>query len=78
MIHISWRCGPLCGVLLLMLQKPKFLPLHNLSLYLPLRFCNQALTETVSHKHLARVCFSLVFDLAFTHLNFASQSYINN
>jgi len=28
MIYVSWRCGPICGVLLLMLQKPKLLPLQ--------------------------------------------------
>jgi len=33
MTYVSWRCGVICGVLLLMLQKPKFLPLQIIHLF---------------------------------------------
>jgi len=32
MTYVSWRCGPICGVLLLMLHKPKFLPFQIIRL----------------------------------------------
>jgi len=34
MTYVSWRCGLICGVLLLMLQKPKFLPLQIIHLFI--------------------------------------------
>ena len=34
MIYVNWRCGPICGVLLQMLQKPKFLPLQIIHLFI--------------------------------------------
>jgi len=34
MTYISWRCGPICRVLLLMLEKLKFLPLQIIHLFI--------------------------------------------
>jgi len=34
MIYVSWRCGPISGVLPLMLQKPKFLALQIIHLFI--------------------------------------------
>jgi len=49
MIYISWRCGPICGVLLSMLHLQI---IHLFILHYDSATKNQVLAETVSHRHL--------------------------
>jgi len=51
---------------------------NNPSLHPPLRFCNQALTETVSHKHLGLIFHrSLTWHLHISTLHRIAMSIIN-
>ena len=80
MTYVSWRGGLICGVLLTFnAAKTEVLTItNNPSLHPPLRFCNQALNEATSHKHLGLIFHrSLTWHLHISTLHNRAMSLLN-